>query len=179
MSLARYLSKLGARLLSDGKVPTSALGAGAVLQVVQSVKTDTASGTNTSQADVAGLSASITPSSASSKILVILNINGNGTALGNHIRLSLMRDATQIAMGDAAGSRKRLSGWIYNPDSYGIGSSVTTFLDSPSTTSAVTYKVQASCEGGSGWWINRSSGDPDNAISGRTISSITLMEIAA
>ena len=151
--------------------------AGNVLQVVSVTKTDTASGTNTSLADVAGLAVSITPSSASSKILVIANITGNGTALSNHLRLALLRGSTQIALGDAAGSRIRLSGWIYNPDSYGIGSSVTTHLDSPNTTSSVTYKVQASCEGNT-WYINRASGDVDNTISGRTVSSITVMEIA-
>ena len=152
--------------------------AGNVLQVVSATKTDTASGTNTSLVDVPGLAASITPTSASSKILVIANITGGGNANASHLRLALVRNSTQIAMGDAAGSRIRLSGWIFNSDIYEIGSSVTTHLDSPNTTSAVTYKVQASCESQS-YYINRSSGDADNTISGRTVSSITVMEIAA
>jgi hypothetical protein len=147
------------------------------VQVVQTVKTDTATGTNTTLADIAGLSVSITPTSASNKVLVIANITGGGVANGSHLRLALFRDSTQIAMGDAAGSRIRLSGWMFSSDSYEIGSSVTTQLDSPNTTSSVTYKVQASCESQT-YFINRSSGDPDNTISGRTVSSITAMEIS-
>jgi hypothetical protein len=165
-------------VLTTAGVPASAMPAGSVLQVVSVTKTDVASGTNTTFADVAGLSVSITPSSASNKILVIANVTGNGTALSNHLRLALVRNSTQIALGDADALRIRLSGWIYNPDGYGIGSSVTTHLDSPNTTSAVTYKVQASCENNT-WYINRSSNDPDNYTSGRSVSSITLMEIAA
>jgi hypothetical protein len=147
------------------------------VQVVQTVKTDTATGTNTTLADIAGLSVSITPTSASNKVLVIANITGGGVANGSHLRLALFRDSTQIAMGNAAGSRIQLSGWIFSSDTYQIGSSVTTQLDSPNTTSAVTYKVQASCESQT-YFINRSSGDPDNTISGRTVSSITAMEIS-
>jgi hypothetical protein len=159
-------------------IAKSVLPTGSVLQVVSATKTDTASGINTTFADIAGLSVSITPSSASNKILVIVNITGCGNANNSHLRLALIRNSTQIAMGDAAGNRIRLSGWIFSSDIYQIGSSVTTQLDSPNTTSAVTYKVQASCESQT-YFINRSSGDADNTISGRSVSSITVMEIAA
>lgn len=79
MSLARYLSKLGALLNSDGKVPSGALasgaaranfGAGAVLQVVQAVSTGVVNTSSTSYTDLTGLSVSITVA-ANSKILLI------------------------------------------------------------------------------------------------------------
>lgn len=177
-NLASSGSASSSTYLRGDRVWASLPAFGKVLQVVQTFKTDVSSGTNTSFADIPGLSVSITPSSSTSKVLVIACVTGNGTALNNHLRIALYRNLTQIAMGDAAGVRIRCSGWIYNPDSYGIGSSVTSFLDSPATTSSTTYKTAASCEGGT-WYINRSSGDPDNVTSGRTVSSITVMEIAA
>ena len=56
--------------------------------------------------------------------------------------------------------------------------SSTEFLDSPSTTSSITYKIQGLTQGGT-LWINRDENDPDSTDRSRTVSSITLMEIGA
>ena len=154
---------------------------GLVLQVVQAVKTDTFSTTSTSYTDVTGLSVSITPTSSSSKILVMYDVKGS---CGNiQIAFSLVRNSTQIYMGGASGNRRRASsvvGGIPEPsESYRFpqqGSAI--FLDSPATTSSTTYKIQAAVNSGTGY-VNQAGDDQDENYRARVASSITVMEIAA
>jgi hypothetical protein len=156
--------------------------AGNVLQVVSATKTDTFSTSSTSFVDVTGLSVSITPTSASSKILVLMDVKlGSSTNVSNFVKL--VRNSTDIYVGDAAGNRIRATyanaddpsnQWMYQ------GSGV--FLDSPSTTSSTTYKVQMLSEpsGNTGTvYLNRSGEDADFNEFARAASSITVMEIAA
>jgi len=155
---------------------------GQILQVKQTVKTDTFSTTSTSFADVTGLSVAITPSSTSSKILVIYDVKAS---CGNiQIAFALLRDSTQIYLGDAAGSNRiRAASTI---GSTGTGTSearnpqgtVAVFLDSPATTSETTYKIQAQVNQGTGY-VNRSEDDADQVYRARVPSSITVMEVAA
>jgi len=152
-------------------------GAGAVLQVASTTKTDTFTTTSTSFTDVTGLSVSITPSSASSKILVMCNVNGSVTGSTFKAGLRLLRDSTAISIGDASGSRSRGFGQLSAP-SYQMLSSSITFLDSPSSTSSITYKIQLLSQSGSTAVINRTGDDADQAETLRTVSSITVMEIA-
>ena len=150
--------------------------AGNVLQVVSATKTDTFSTTSTSLVDVTGLSVSITPTSATSKILVFVVASGGGLEATNGMNLALLRGATQISLGDASGSRSR--GFGGNQQiSNALHTNTSVFLDSPATTSATTYKVQASVNTGTGY-INRTHNDADNAYTTRGVSSITVMEIA-
>jgi len=150
---------------------------GAVLQVVSVTKSDTFTAATTSFLDITGLSVSITPASASSKILVIASVNHSDSTERSYVRL--MRGSTAIGIGDAAGNRPRMSGSaVHNMTTYSIYNSAFNHLDSPSTTSATTYKIQARSLGAS-VYINRSEADRDNAhYEGRTISTITVMEIA-
>jgi hypothetical protein len=158
-------------------------GAGAVLQVVQTVKTDTFSTQSTSYVDITGLSCSITPSSTNSKILVLTNIsiqsqNAHGGGM------ILLRNGTAINQADSASSRRRssFSGHGYTGD--GAGDTymqfavVGTYLDSPASTSSVTYKVQVVNNGTETQYINFGRDDTDNNDRTRAVSSITLMEIA-
>lgn len=162
-------------------------GAGAVLQVVSTTKTDTTSGTNLmsagSWANV--LQASITPSSSSSKILIFYSIsfscsNVNGDA---SVPARLVRGSTAICVGDAAGSRIQVTSgqqWASGrSDMYGVHTQ--NFLDSPATTSSTTYSVQLAGRGtGSGtWYCNRNYDDANSTEGSRSTSTITLMEIAA
>jgi hypothetical protein len=163
-----------------GTVLTNAT-AGTILQVVSATKTDTASFTSSTFADVTGLSVSITPRSSSSKFLIIANIQGCWSNAVAKIGGRLMRDSTPICIGDTAGSRTRLSVFSYfavagdAPVSMAIN-----YLDSPATASAITYKWQANSLDNAGTvYINRSFVDTDSAIFGRTASTITVMEIAA
>ena len=158
---------------------TKLTGAGKVLQVVSTVKSDTFTLSSTTFTDITGMSVSITPSSASNKILVLANVNHTGsTSTSSAIRL--LRGSTAIAIGDAAGSRTRSSGGA-NYGNYGVtltGDSIM-FYDSPATTSATTYKIQIMDYGPAGSFVNRSSLDSDANYGTRSISSITVMEIAA
>jgi hypothetical protein len=153
---------------------------GAVLQVVQVTKTDAFSTTSNSFVDITGLSASITPTSATSKILVLSTVSaaGNNATCGYYLKL--LRGSTDIFIGDAAGSRIRVTASNINSDNNFFTTNGLTFLDSPATTSSTTYKFQiATSFGTSTIGVNRSVNDTDNANTGRGPSSIVLMEIAA
>ena len=152
-----------------------------ILQVLQTVKTDTFSTTSTSATDVTGLSVSITPTSSSSKILVMYDVK---TSMENfQMSLFLVRGSTTIYIGDAAGSRIRASTalcGIVDPSDFWrstVGQTAI-FLDSPATTSSTTYKVQCQVNANTGY-VNRSGPDQDDVYRARTASSITVMEIAA
>ena len=148
------------------------------VQVQSVVKTDTFTMASTTFTDITGLSVSITPTSASNKILIIANVNHVGTTSTSASGIRLMRDSTPIGIGDAAGSRPRTSGG----ESYGnYGVTLTgdaiMFLDSPATTSATTYKIQIQTYSSTAY-VNRSQVDSDNNAYFRGMSSITVMEIS-
>jgi hypothetical protein len=154
---------------------------GKVLQVVQTVKTDTFTTTSTTYVDLTGMSATITPTSATSKVLIFVHgMGGSGTTDGT-VRIILLRDATQIALGDAGNNRSRVFNFgfqsVYHNAIRYLGGH---FLDTPNTTSAVTYKLQmASSNAAHTATFNRSGNDGDEFKIGRTFSTITLMEISA
>ena len=165
----------GATIVNSGTA-TGFGGGGKVLQVVSATKTDTASNNNTSFTDITGLSVSITPSATSSKVLVFFNVTVNGNNAGSSLRI--VRDSTAICVGDAAGSR------IQSTVSTNVSSGDSTrshsgnFLDSPSTTSATTYKMQWRSNGNTDY-LNRSNTDLDTTDYSRPTSTITVIEIGA
>jgi len=157
---------------------TMGSGMGKIGQVVTTVKTDTDSTTATSFNDISGMSVAITPSTTSSKILVFVNVHA-GWSTNYSASFSLVRDSTQIYMGDASSSRTRAyygGQTKENRQSFTAGA---VYVDSPSTTSATTYKVQWLVESGATAYINRDAGDADAAYSTRSASSITVMEVLA
>ena len=141
-------------------------------------KTDTFTTTSTSFTDVTGLSASITPISTSNKVLVNASIQVGGSATSRGA-LKLLRGSTDIYIGDAASSRTRATIFTHPRGGAHVMSSGIIFLDSPSSTSSTTYKIQAEVESGQTLAINRSGDDTDNSGYYRTPSSITLMEVSA
>ena len=157
--------------------------AGAILQVVQAVSTTTytyaSAQTWTSASSF--LSASITPSSSSNKIMVIIQLGKVQNINGVTIRLT--RGGTAIFIGDAAGSRPRstissVSG--FNGDGNHSDGLNISYLDSPDTTSSTAYSFDSYSEGSGTTAFNRSITDGDNTqqYGARTASSIILMEIA-
>ena len=172
------LSKIDSDSLNSG-VPTRAqLPAGCVLQVVSTTKTDTFSMSSTTFGDVTGLSVSITPTSATSKILVISNLNWG--ASGNDINSArLLRDSTVISAGNAASNRSPSFAGMRTASADNIETVSVTFLDSPTTTSSITYKIQVRVGSADTVYVNRTATDTDVSAFPRTVSSITLMEIAA
>tara|TARA_R100001440_G_scaffold36955_3_gene56173 strand:+ start:5845 stop:6345 length:501 start_codon:yes stop_codon:yes gene_type:complete len=150
---------------------------GKILQVVQTSKTDTFSTTSTSFTDVTGLSVAITPSSTSSKVLVIVSCNSS-TSGGNNGMIKLVRGSTDISVGDASSSRVRATAQYRINDTNGAGDLTFSFLDTPSTTSATTYKAQYRVQAGTGN-INSTNADTDSGQIARTASSIIAMEVSA
>ncbi len=178
------VNKLG----TDGQVFTStgvggtagfedAAGGGKIGQVVQTNKTDTFTTTSTSFVDVTGLTVDITPSATSSKVLVIVDLQV-GSDNDSQCMFNLVRDSTSINVGDSASSRIQCFNETQSAEDYGQSSSSTHFLDSPSTTSETTYKVQMRVTGGT-HCLNRSDVDGDANYEARTTSSITVMEVLA
>jgi hypothetical protein len=167
-------------LTATGISAVQNLPAGSVLQVVQSVKTDTASTSSASWSDITGMSVSITPASSSNKILVFADINFGTNDNSCFLFFKLVRGSTDIYVGDAAGSRTRIttgsaSSGVSNTSHCGIN-----YLDSPATTSSTTYKIQWYNQNPSFTsYLNRSFGDANDPALSRNPSSITVMEIAA
>ena len=154
--------------------PTS----GKVLQVVSTTKTDTFSMASTTYADVTGLDVTITPSLTTSKILVLVSMMGQGTSGGADLGGRLLRDSTAISVGTSTSTRIPASVSVGAAASSAQFFSGVTFLDSPATTSATTYKMQVKANGGGATvYVNRSSNDVDDPAIFRTVSSITVMEI--
>jgi hypothetical protein len=144
---------------------------GKVLQVVQTVKTDTFTTTSGSLVDVTGLSLSITPSSTSSKIMIVSSfIGSNSTDSGDEFQL--VRDTTNIGV-STGGSSTNQTAILGSGASTAISYTVSImFLDNPSTTSTTTYKVQARRLSGT-LCVGRNSSGTRGAI-----STITAYEIA-
>ena len=170
--------------LPDGIVDRDTLATqakGSILQVVSTEKTDTASATsNDSFEDISGMSVTITPSATSSKILVFFAMRLS-TGTNDNIAYRLMRGSTAIHIGDSAGSRLQATGAIrITDDARGeMHTESSVFLDSPSTTSATTYKLQwTNTYHTDARYINRSDQDTDNNDRARARSSITVMEVA-
>ena len=145
---------------------------GGILQVVSTTKTDTFSTTSTSFTDVTGLSASITPRSTSSKILVAFSVSAANSADAAGVYFNLVRGSTNIAQ-STGGSSRNQTGHIIASESYVIERLPGTFLDSPATTSSTTYKMQCKVLVGTGYVNRRGDSTLDGAI-----STITLMEVA-
>lgn len=150
---------------------------GHVVQVVEGAVTGSSSTSSTTFSDT-GLSASITPKSASNKILVRMDAYAfNGTS-GHNNFLMLVRDTTPIGRGGTGTSNNDTASafTIASPSAINgrEGSFSISVFDSPATTSQVTYKIRFRCETGSDTayfnYINNASTRPR--------STITLMEIA-
>jgi hypothetical protein len=138
-------------------------GGGKVLQVVNATYgTETTSSSSTFAAT--GLTATITPSSATSKILVFVNQSGTFKSGSTYTGVRLKRDATVLALFD------KTAGFTSTSAQNQIGATAINYLDTPATTSATTYSTEFNNGGATG----TSGVQMDGGI-----SSITLMEIGA
>tara|TARA_R100000908_G_scaffold63698_1_gene45400 strand:+ start:533 stop:1072 length:540 start_codon:yes stop_codon:yes gene_type:complete len=175
------ITRIGGANAITGTIPTSvAPGKGKVLQVVQTTKTDAFATTSTSMVDITGFSVSITPSSTSSKILVLVTIGilSNSGAYGAYV--NLLRDSTNLISNSDGGNADTKNAWTTGGGSLAsdanrqkIAPSIY-YLDSPSSTSSLTYKCQMCTDGGSTTaYFNRWGLNNDHAGA----STITVMEI--
>ena len=153
-----------------GTLPTANGGTGAtsftsgkVGQVINGTTTTEVVTSSSSFSDT-GLTASITPSATSSKILIICNMAGVGKSGDGFVTLKALRDSTDILA-----NFENRGGDTNTSDTNKVGSCSFTYLDSPSTTSSTTYKVQVKSNGNS--YAQTGDSNPQHTI--------TLMEILA
>ena len=167
--------------IGDDQVTAAKRGAGAILQVVSTTKTDTFSSSSDSFTDLTGLSVTITPTSTSSKILFIASLC-YGCSADSYASGRLVRDSTPIGVAPAAGSRT-VCGFSMqmnlnaNNKLYNLSYQ---YLDSPNTTSATTYKLQGRTYSGDSrsFCINQTLLDTSVNYHHRGESRVIAMEVA-
>lgn len=162
-------------------ITTTSPKAGNVLQVVSNtlVASSSYSLSNT-YSQVTGMNTSITPSSSSSKVLVrvYVNIGDNGDQAYGAFRLTKNGTAITAAYGEVSGSRRQVtSSSGYSPANSAMECLFVEYLDSPATTSSVTYGIQVTGFGGRTFYVNQ-TGNSDGNAGSATVSGVTLMEIA-
>ena len=158
-------------------------GGGKVLQVVTSnqLSTQSISGSAGSWVDLTSLTADITPATTSSRILILAQLGLTGGSGSNSGAVRIMRDSTAVGIAASAGSRPQGTIHIHSSDvNHSPGASIT-YVDSPSSTSAITYKLQMNFQNGTTGYINRSGNDGDGSsgYQARAMSSFTVIEIGA
>jgi len=155
-------------------------GGGKILQVVTVLKQDSFTTASTAYTDVTGLSVSITPTSATSKVLLTVSLGLGNTAQTGLSRGRILRGATVIGGGTPVGVRVAGS-FAFQPQTAtaAVHTQNMTFVDSPATTSATTYKIQIACDTGTATVGYGYSNDANVAQIIRNASAITLMEVAA
>jgi hypothetical protein len=158
--------------VSGTVLTTTSPKAGNVIQVVSTNKVDVTSSTSTSYADITGMSVSITPTSSSSKILVMFSANISDSAGTNNTLLRLQRNGSNIAVG-TGGVSNNGTNLTRVPDNLTVYCASMNFLDSPATTSSTTYALQWLVPTGT-IYLNRRGSDTNFGTS----STITVMEIA-
>lgn len=174
----------GANILTDASRLSSALmPAGSVLQVVNASYTTVSAFSASSSWRDSGLTVSITPSSTSSKIFITGHISAGWDYAdsGYGIGYKLVRNSTDLGLGSQTGTTPCM-GCITtgsNDDDYATSSFV--YLDSPSSTSSTTYKIQVLARDSQAFVINACGDYGDDAITNRRLSGtsyITVMEIS-
>jgi len=163
-------------------IPKTGLPSGTVLQVVYALKTDTFSttvGATSGGAAVTGVTASITPQSTSSRILILCDGVCGFTSGLSQAYLWLARGSTQIGVGGVNSSAIGVGSRAYFADANVAMPFSLSHVDSPNTTSSVTYNLYLAAQGGYTAYINRTQGDNGSASDGhRGATRLTLMEIA-
>jgi hypothetical protein len=164
-SSVQAVTATNATNITTGTLPKARLAAGTVLQVVNATYATQLSTSSTSYVDT-GLSASITPTSATSKILIFVDQTGVGKNAGDssqRVALNIVRNSTQLIQFELG------AGYTGSSVVNVFGGSGANYLDSPASTSSITYKTQIKGFAGVNVYANY-----DNCT-----STITLMEIAA
>ena len=114
------------------------------------------------------------------KISQVVQATKTDTATVNSATfIKLVRGSTDLLIGDAASNRNRTSHMMMSTSGAHSLHIPLVYLDSPSTTSATTYKIQAFCESGNNIHVNRTDSDTDNDTYSRSASSLVLMEVLA
>ena len=180
---------MASELRVDKIIPTIGVpsgGGGGIIQVINTIKTDTFSTTanmaSANKATITGLTASITPKFSTSKILIIMNLLV-GASVDTTIAGTIERGSTPIGIHDARGNRTRNTfgcGILASSGNWQTHSVSRILVDSPSTTNATTYSIKIGGNGAATIYINREHRDSNNSTDCTVgSSSLILMEISA
>ena len=159
----------------DGLVSGTGKGGG-IIQIASTTHTEFESQALTGSSnffDIAGMTVSITPTRSDSKIFVMATVCVACATASKNNFIQLRRDSTDIAKG-TEGSATNASFYFKNPDNFSPFNITTQHLDSPSTTSAVTYKVRWAGENGTTFYLNRNASNTNEGM----VSTITVMEVS-
>ena len=151
---------------ASGNISFAGVGAGKILQVVYGSTSTLVSSSSSTFADT-GLSVTITPTSATSTVLVFVDQNGTQVSNGhldNQLKISLFRGSTEIA------KIAHASGYSGTAMTMYPGTAAICFQDSPATTSTTTYKTQLR---------NNESRASVSVQVGSAVSTIVAMEVSA
>jgi len=168
------------RIIPRDGLPSGAFGG--IIQIKQSVLTSSASIATGHNFTDSGLAVTITPTRSDSRILVMSDITcGLSNGYGGCLRL--LRGSTHIYKGDALGSRPIVTKWFCDhkssTETYSTYFPHFQFIDSPGTTSAVTYKIQLAAYSSVVVYVNRSHSHQNSSeYDGCQASSITAMELS-
>lgn len=153
-----------------------------VLNVYTANKSNTQATVGGGWVDISGLSITLTPRFPTNRFLIMYSVTLGMNTQHNQMSIRLVRNGSLIAIGDADGSRERVtagtqdSGAIHGATYCMTGQ----FVDSPATGGLVEYKIQFRSEGAVTSWVNRGNeADGDNIVTQRCHSNMTIMEMAA
>ena len=170
---------MASELRVDKIIPTTGVptgGGGGIVQLKSVTHTEFESQALTGSGnffDIPGMSVTITPTRADSKIFVMTTVAvACNTAEKNNF-IQLRRDSTDIAKGTEGGS-VNASYYHKNRNNFAPDNISVQFLDSPATTNAVTYKVRWSGENSTTYYLNRNASNTNEGM----VSSITVMEVS-
>jgi|TARA_B100002051_G_C16620459_1_gene577945 hypothetical protein len=152
---------------------------GRIIQVVQTTFQGTHSSSSSSDVAITGMNTSITPKETASRIQIAVHIGTCGASgSNNYLYFSLYRGSVNLPRGNTDGNRKVCTMSIrpgVNHEAYPMSM---IYIDTPNTTSSVTYYLKYQMEGGTGY-INANGLDYNQTNYPRTISTMILTEIAA
>lgn len=175
------VDNLNARTGTSISVPsgTSMYLPGHIINVYNIVKKDTFVTSSVTPVAVTGLTLTVTPTSSNSKFLVSYSVPVGVQAGAYSAQIRLLRNGSDIAIGDTSGGRNRSTSFIWS-DYYGyqMQEANKTVLDSPATASAVTYSISFGSPYGNSVVINRSYSDADSTSYGVSVSTLTVLEVA-
>lgn len=150
-----------------------------ILQLISTTKTDTYThSSGITFTNVTGLSAAITPSQVSSKVLIMVDVNVGGNNGGTYVKVTGGNAASWVGASPSNRTAAALAVPAIGANQMQVAAGY--YLDSPATTSAITYQVQiAASNNVTTTYVNRSADDTDNNQHPRSTSTITVMEVSA
>jgi len=152
--------------------------AGAIISVSQTYYPGTFSTTSTSFTNVTGLALSVTPKTSTSQLLVFVNIYGSNSTSTATTLFCLLRNGTSVGGGTAVSNNPSVIGMGSIPYNSQVYCTSICYLDSPATTSTVTYQVQMSVQSGYTGTVGYAPAAADNSTYGRYPATITVLEVA-